>query len=64
MGKYIVTKQELWEDDCEIIGTFDTFEKAKEIVPTSTIWEDDDYYTIYEEITNIGASILWTIKEL
>ena len=62
MRKYIVTKQELWENDCEIIGIFDTFEKAKKVVPTSTIWEDDDHYIIYEEIASDGASILWTIK--
>lgn len=62
MRKYIVTKQELWENDCEIIGIFDTFEKAKKVVPTSTIWEDDDCHIIYEEIASNGASILWTIK--
>lgn len=60
---YVVTKKELWGEDTDIIGVFETLEAAEKVVPTPTVWEEDDGYTIYEEKKNDYTTILWTIEE-
>lgn len=61
MTVYVITKQELWEDDYDIIGVFNSFETAlNKIPPAATLVEDDDYYVIYEDKEN---GYLWTITE-
>ena len=60
---YVVTKEELWGKDKDIIGVFETLEAAEKVVPTSIVWEEDDGYTIYEEKKNDYTTILWTIEE-
>lgn len=59
----MVTKKELWGEDRDIIGIFETLEAAEKIVPTPIVWEKDDGYTIYEEKKNDYTTILWTIEE-
>ena len=60
---YVVTKKELWGEDKDIIGVFETLEAAEKVVPTPIVWEEDDWYTIYEEKKNDYTTILWTIEE-
>lgn len=60
---YVVTKQELWGDERDIIGVFETLEAAEKVVPTPIVWEEDDWYTTYEEEKNDYTTILWTIEE-
>ena len=60
---YVVTKKELWGEDKDIIGVFETLEAAEKVVPTPIVWEEDDWYTIYEEKENDYTTILWTIEE-
>ena len=60
---YVVTKKELWGDERDIIGVFETLEAAEKVVPTPIVWEEDDWYTTYEEKKNDYTTILWTIEE-
>ena len=60
---YVVTKKELWKEDRDIIGVFKTLEAAEKVVPTPIVWEEDDWYTTYEEKKNDYTTILWTIEE-
>ena len=60
---YVVTKKELWGEDKDIIGVFETLEAAEKVVPTPIVWEADDWYTTYEEKKNDYTTILWTIEE-
>ena len=60
---YVVTKEELWGYERDIIGVFETLEAAEKVVPTPIVWEADDGYTTYEEKKNDYTTILWTIEE-